>query len=56
MFSYPAGDHSILLAEVLGGESGTGEPLLSFSRGLHSTELLSVSRRHRDGAGIVTLD
>jgi flavin reductase len=56
MFSYPAGDQTILLAEVLGGTSRTGDPLLSFDRGLHGTELLSVSRRHRDGAGIVTLD
>jgi flavin reductase len=57
--SYPAGDHSILLAEVLGGVSGTGDPLLSFDRGLHSTELLSVSRRNREGAAgpeIITLD
>lgn len=56
--SYPAGDHSILLAEVLGGASGTGNPLLSFERRLHSAELLTVSRR--DGAaaapGIITLD
>jgi flavin reductase len=59
MFSYPAGDHSILLAEVLGGASGTGDPLLSFDRQLYSTELLSVSRRNREGAacpGIITLD
>jgi flavin reductase (DIM6/NTAB) family NADH-FMN oxidoreductase RutF len=59
MFSYPAGDHSILLAEVLGGASGTGDPLLSFDRQLHSTELLSVSRRNTQGAagpGIITLD
>jgi flavin reductase len=54
MVSYPAGDHSILLAEVLGGTSGTGDPLLSFGRELHSTELLSVSRR--SGTGIITLD
>lgn len=57
--SYPAGDHSILLAEVLGGASGTGEPLLTFDRRLHRTELMSVSRRKSEGAagpGIITLD
>ena len=56
--SYPAGDHSILLAEVLGGASGTGDPLLSFDRGLHGAELLTVSRRNRAAAapGIITLD
>lgn len=56
---YPGGDHSILLAEVLGGASGTGNPLLSFDRGLHSTDLLRVSRRSREGASgpeIITLD
>lgn len=56
MCSYPAGDHSILLAEVLGGASGTGDPLLSFDRRLHSTELLSVTRRYREGAAVITLD
>jgi flavin reductase (DIM6/NTAB) family NADH-FMN oxidoreductase RutF len=53
--TYPAGDHSILLAEVLSGASGTGDPLLSFDRRLHSTELLSVSRRNK-GPAITTLD
>jgi len=56
---YPAGDHSILLAEVVGGASGRGDPLLSFDRRLHSTELMSVSRRNAEGAhgpGIITLD
>lgn len=53
--SYPAGDHSILLAEVLSGTNGSGDPLLSFDRRLHSTELLSVSRRSRCPE-IVTLD
>jgi len=55
MVSHPAGDHSILLAEVLGGTIGAGDPLLSFDRGLHSTELLSVSRRNRVPE-IITLD
>lgn len=57
--SYPAGDHSILLAEVRGGASGAGTPLLSFDRRLHGTELRSAPRRDRGGstgAGIVTLD
>jgi flavin reductase (DIM6/NTAB) family NADH-FMN oxidoreductase RutF len=56
---YPAGDHSILLAEVRGGASGAGTPLLSFDRRLHGTELRSVPRRDgrgSTGAGIVTLD
>jgi flavin reductase (DIM6/NTAB) family NADH-FMN oxidoreductase RutF len=57
--SYPAGDHRVLLAEVRGGASGAGTPLLSFDRQLHGIELRSVPRRDRGGstgAGIVTLD
>jgi flavin reductase (DIM6/NTAB) family NADH-FMN oxidoreductase RutF len=55
----PAGAHSILLAEVLGGSSGPGGPLLSFERRLHSAELHDVARRRTPAsaaAGITTFD
>jgi flavin reductase len=57
--SYPGGDHSILLAEVVGGSAGPGGPLLSFDSRLHSAELHDVARRRAPAtaaAGITTLD
>lgn len=57
--SHPGGDHSILLAEVVGGSAGIGGPLLSFDSRLHSAELRDVARRKAPAtaaAGITTLD
>lgn len=56
---YPGGDHTILLAEVLDGSSGTGGPLLGYDGLLHSAELYRVARRRGPAtaaAGITTLD
>ena len=57
--SYPGGDHNILLAEVIGGDSGPGVPLLSYDSRLHNAELYDVARRRAPAtaaAGITTLD
>lgn len=57
--TYPGGDHSILLAEVLCGSAGVGGPLLGFDSRLHGVELRDVARRRAPAtaaAGITTLD
>lgn len=57
--SHPGGDHSILLAEVLGGESAPGLPLVGYDSRLHNAELHGVARRRAPAtaaAGITTLD
>jgi flavin reductase (DIM6/NTAB) family NADH-FMN oxidoreductase RutF len=56
---HPGGDHRILLAEVLGGESAPGLPLIGFDSRLHNVELRDVARRRAPAtavAGITTLD
>jgi flavin reductase (DIM6/NTAB) family NADH-FMN oxidoreductase RutF len=56
----PAGDHDILLAEVVAGGARTGSPLLNFDGRLHGTDLYEVIRRtdrpHPAAAATTTLD
>ncbi|HEX4721322.1 MAG TPA: flavin reductase family protein [Pseudonocardiaceae bacterium] len=56
----PAGDHDLLLAEVVAGAVGVGNPLVTFDGGLHDVEFHGVTRRRgwRAGAGpsTTTLD
>ena len=51
----PAGDHDLLVAEVMNGEAGEGLPLLSFAGQLHDGILRSLPARpaHPAAAGQV---
>jgi flavin reductase (DIM6/NTAB) family NADH-FMN oxidoreductase RutF len=41
----PAGDHEVLVANVVAGQSGTGAPLLTYAGALHGAGLYEVRRR-----------
>src|SRR5689334_18205603 len=43
--TFVAGDHRVLLAEVVTGQAGSGAPLLSFAGQLHGGELRSLPGR-----------
>jgi flavin reductase (DIM6/NTAB) family NADH-FMN oxidoreductase RutF len=43
--SFVAGDHRVLIGEVITGEAGCGDPLLSFAGQLHDGELRSLPDR-----------
>jgi flavin reductase (DIM6/NTAB) family NADH-FMN oxidoreductase RutF len=55
-----AGDHDLLLAEVLSGAVGVGNPLVTFDGGLHDVEFRGVTRRRgwraTTGPSATTLD
>jgi flavin reductase (DIM6/NTAB) family NADH-FMN oxidoreductase RutF len=58
---HPAGDHDLLIAEVVDGTNGTGSPLLNFDGRLFSAEIRDLterrSNRHDEArTGATTLD
>jgi flavin reductase (DIM6/NTAB) family NADH-FMN oxidoreductase RutF len=54
--AYPAGDHDLLVAEVMNGQAGEGLPLLSFAGQLHDGILRSLPARPAHPGGTSQFD
>jgi flavin reductase len=48
---HPAGDHDLIIAEVVDGVNGAGSPLLNFDGRLFSAEIRELSERRSDRHG-----